>query len=186
MLQTMGDDVLGEDMHIIGAAAPQLAMRGIARMPIMKPSWMGHATAQGVSKASEELDYLPFTVAPFVAAAAGFQTFSIQATAFPQRPFRGERLIASARLFLAAGGAPVDVSDIVFIDPAVYVGAVQVGSSQGQVALSTFAATAFGVRLSFPSAGQGTRVFIPLTGSGTFAIGDRIVIGLNVIGRAVR
>lgn len=180
-LETLGDELIGDEMHTVGASIP--VQRGIGRMPVRKPGWMGHATAQGVSRAAEELDFLPF-----VTTQLNETTADGTAIAFPQRPFRGERIVASASLITTAG-VVTDITNLISINPAIFVGAVQVGASQGAMPLSAFAATAFGVRLSFPSAGQGTRIFIPYTSPvGLFPVGSGSigVVTFGVFGRAVR
>lgn len=170
-----GDDVVGSLVRA-ASSAPSYARGGRARGPL----WLKSASKAGVSHASEELDYLPF-VTTTLSSSAG----SGNGTAFPQRPFRGERPIFAAA-YITAGGVVTNVSDFVVITPAMYVGAVQVGASQGDAPLSAWTAQAFGVRLSFPSAGQGTRVFIPYAAIIPIAPGDRIVVTMTIMGRAVR
>jgi hypothetical protein len=177
-LDTMGMDTVGED--IVGAMVRSATGRGGGRVR-STPLWLKGVSAQGVSKAAEELDYLPFTTTQLTTAAP-----TGAATAFPQRPFRGERLIASAFLQPGGGGPPVVASDFVIITPAIYVGAVQVGASQGDAPLSTWSSNAFGVRLSMPSAGQGTRVYIPYATLLTLGAGDKVNVAMTLIGRAVR
>lgn len=155
-----GFDIIGdgdEDEEMMGAAAPsaalarrRLAMRGRARKTVVPtPRWMNATTSQGVSRPQEELDFLPFTPA---AIAIGALTGVLVAS--PQRPFRPERLVMDA----SSAGASV-VANVV-IDPAIFVGAVQVGAAQGGTPIASFGATAFGVRLSMPATGQGTDVRI--------------------------
>src|SRR3989304_5707347 len=60
-------------------------------------------------------------------------------------------------------GADASVSTV--IDPAIYVGAVQVGAAQGATPIGTFSATAFGVRLTMPATRQGTDIKIFLRNS---------------------
>jgi hypothetical protein len=172
------DEISGED--VVGAlvrAATGTSARGARGRG---PLWLRGVSKQGVSQAAEELDYLPFTTTVLTAAAP-----TGAATAFPQRPFRGERLVASAFLVPGGGGPPIVANDFVVISPAIYVGAVQVGASQGDAPLSTWTSNAFGVRLSMPSAGQGTRVFIPYTTTLPLG-GDSIHVSMTLIGRAVR
>jgi hypothetical protein len=182
-MDTMGMDIVG-GMDIIGDDEfGQLVLRPGSKRAVPQlhiPALRG-ASAQGVSMPQEELDYLPFVVTQIV---TGGPTAS-SGIAFPQRPFRGERLIATA--IAVIGGTVVPAGDLVMIDPAIYVGGIQVGATQGPAPLSTFAATAFGVRLSFPAAGQGTRIFIPFTYVGpALGAGDTLTVSFTVIGRAVR
>lgn len=188
-MDTMGfDEDEMEGLDIIGAESAAPLARRIRAAAALRggkaaPAWAKHLSGQGVSRPAEELDFLPFQVTQFATGvlAAGATTF---AEAFPQRPFRGERLIASA--IRTNAGTSVDVSSGILISPAIFVGAVQVGASQGTVPLSAFAANAFGVRLAMPPAGQGTRVFIPLTLGFAQVAGDSTVISLMIVGRAVR
>jgi hypothetical protein len=179
-LDTVGEldgDMDGQD--VVGALVRAASGRGGMR-PRGGPLWLKSASKQGVSRASEELDYLPFVTTTLTSAVG-----SGNGTAFPQRPFRGERPIFAAA-YITAAGVVTNVSDFVVITPAMYVGAVQVGSSQGDAPLSAWTANAFGVRLSFPSAGQGTRVFIPYAAIIPIAAGDKIVVTMTIMGRAVR
>jgi hypothetical protein len=178
-----GMDVVGDDDEV-GARGRRmrhaLARRG-SRIHLTLPRSLRGASRQGVSQPSEEMDFLPFNVIQIV---FGGPTNSF-AEGFPQRPFRGERLIATAVLTTAAGS--IDASGLVTITPALYVGAVQVGASQGATPLAAFAAQAFGVRLRFPPAGQGTRVFIPFAyGGPALGAADTLLVSMTVIGRAVR
>jgi hypothetical protein len=177
-------DVVGSGVSIVGDEddVGELMLHPSAKTAPMPPirisaAALRNASTQGVSVPQEEMDFLPFEVTQIV---FGGPTNST-AEAFPQRPFRGERLIASA--FLNG----VDVGGLVTISPALYVGAVQVGASQGQTPLSAFSAQAFGVRLSFPAAGQGTRVFIPFQYNGAaLIVTDVLFVTFTVVGRAVR
>lgn len=182
MLQTTGFDDQ-DHLAVIGAGglmpnAPKIQMA-------MKPNWMGFTSPQGVSAPNEELDFLPLGKADSgVLAAAG--DFDGKLEGNPQRPFRGERVVLMAIHYTAAPG-PVASQALwrVIITPAIYVGASQVGATQGDMPGSAFDATAFGVRLSFPSAGQGTRIYIPFTVP-ALLLGERIIISGGIFGRAVR
>jgi len=171
-MQTMGLATVGATVR---APLSRFASRLVSAAP--RPSWIGNTSDQGVSVPQEELDVLPFT------ASNTFQQNqqSGSLTAYPQRPFRGERLILTA--FDQTGA---DRLAAVVIDPAIYVGASQVGASQGTLAGVAFAATAFGVRLSMPSAGQGTRIYIPLRLLYNPGQGDEITYAATLFGRAVR
>jgi len=140
------------------------------------PTWMNATTSQGVSRPQENLDFLSFVP---LTIAAGNTTGTL--TAQPQRPFRGERLILSATNI--TGGQ--DVSATATINPAIFVGAVQVGANQGATPFIAFGANAFGVRLSWPAAGQGTTINIPVALTTVAAVGGVAVNG-TVFGRAMR
>ncbi len=169
-------DVVGEET----AGALVLGRHHAHATVVPTPRWMKATTSQGVSRPQEELDYLPFDPAILVAAAGVSAGFLL---ARPQRPFRGERLIMTA--VDAVSGD--DVSNNVVIDPAIYVGAVQVGASQGAAPIAVFNARAFGVRLSMPAAGQGTdiKIFVRQLVPATVEGNNQIVTAV-LIGRAMR
>lgn len=180
-----GLDVVGDDDDddvdggIVTLGAGRMRRR---KVKVPTPKWMRATTSQGVSRPEEELDYLPFD--PFELEDGVTQTGRLSTR--PQRPFRGERIILVAVTTFGAIPPGSSAADFVVVDPAIYVGAVQVGSTQGAAPLAMFAATAFGVRLSIPPAGQGTdiRVFLRLLpGAGA---GTRITVSGSIIGRAMR
>lgn len=140
------------------------------------PGWMNGTTSQGVSRPQEELDVLPFDPLTIAEAATSGVLLSR-----PQRPFRGERLILGATNVTAG----TDASLTATINPAIYVGAVQVGASQGAIPFAVFAANAFGVRMSWPAAGQGTdiKIFTVLT---TAAPAGGVICTAAILGRAMR
>ncbi len=183
-LATVGEDDAEDVVGALIKKAIKLNPRAMAARGAAAalPRWAAHLTGQGVSRPAEEMDTLPFTCTPLTLA-----TPTGNATALPQRPFRGERIIAVATLLdTAAPGVFTNASDFVTISPAIFVGAVQVGASQGTVPLSAFQANAFGVRLAFPPAGQGTRIFIPYVSQVPLSATQSIVVSITVIGRAVR
>lgn len=147
-----------------------------ARHRIPKPHWMGNVPGQGISLPQEEMDPLPF-VAVTVAAAGT----TGQLLARPQRPFRGERLV----LFATKISDGSDFSLNALINGAIFVGATQIGAAQGQTPFNAFRPDAFGVRLSWPAAGQGTDIVIPFILSTAAPSGGVFVSGV-VFGRAVR
>jgi hypothetical protein len=162
-LDVVGDDdtTEGEGLVTLGAA------RRVVR--VATPRWMRGATSQGVSRPQEELDFLPFELVSL--AAAGDTGVLI---ARPQRPFRGERLVMERT---GAGDA--------VIDPAIFVGAVQVGASQGAAPVSAFSSESFGVRMSFPAAGQGTEIKIFVRAI-TVPGPDPLVVTAVLFGRTMR
>jgi hypothetical protein len=179
----VGDELDGDDMdgdeyggvNVVGRGRRRGA-RGRAAVTVPTPAWMNATTSQGVSRPQENLDFMSFT--PLVIAAGGTTGNLI---AQPQRPFRGERLILTANN--VTGGA--DVSGTATINPAIFVGAVQVGSNQGATPFQAFRADAFGVRLSWPAAGQGTTVTIPVVLT-TVAAAGGVALSGTVFGRAMR
>jgi hypothetical protein len=161
-----GDEDTAEGLVTMGAR------RGVR---IATPRWMRGTTSQGVSRPQEELDFLPFEA---LTLSDTQLTGSLEAQ--PQRPFRGERFILNAFSATIANAA-----DAVVIDPAIFVGAVQVGAAQGATPISAFAAGAFGVRLSVPPAGQGTiiRIFVRAL---AIPVGESIQVVATLIGRTMR
>jgi len=166
-----------------GAAPPAAMVRAMMQAGGVGPagsSWQAGTSGQGVSTPAEEMDPLPFD--ELLNGGIFDATHqNLEFESFPQRPFRGERLIGGA--FSSTLSDPVNN---VVISPAGYVGAVQIGSTQGRMPLSAFINQAFGVRLSFPSAGQGTRIFFPLQTLVAVAGMDTIGVSITVIGRTVR
>lgn len=181
-LETVGLDDQ-DHLAVLGALTAQ-SMRSMGSLQIAKPSWLTPGVPQGISQPAEELDYLPLDGVDFTNGGAGTVPVEDRLVAFPQRPFRGERLVLTC-IYLAAGAAPADQLFGLIITPAIYVGAVQVGATQGQMPGIAFSATAFGVRLSMPTAGQGTRIFVPFLFPAV-AAGDRLVVAGGIFGRAVR
>ena len=179
-----GDDLEGDDMEglsTIGRARRKARARGMVRaggraVAVPTPRWMNATTSQGVSRPQEDLDFLSFTPLT-IAAGASNGTLTSQ----PQRPFRGERLILTATNI--TGGT--DASGTATINPAIFVGAVQVGSTQGATPFAAFRADAFGVRLSWPAAGQGTTINIPVVLT-TVAPSGGVACAGTVFGRAMR
>lgn len=174
-----GLDVVGDDVE--GAHHLNRHHGGGGRR-VATPPWMRNATTQGVSIPQEELDPLPFES---VVLSGGEGGIAAGATGFllaePQRPFRGERIILGA-LF----DTPADAGNAVVVDPAIYVGAVQIGSAQGGMPFAAYAATAFGVRLSFPAAGQGTKIKVFFRVLVAIGAGVNLALTGVCIGRAVR
>jgi hypothetical protein len=188
-MDIVGDDMDGDDygdghmsgMSTVGRArrrraAAAAAQQGGGAQVVATPRWMNATTSQGVSRPQEDLDFLSFT--PLTIAAGGANG---TLTSQPQRPFRGERLILTASNI--TGGA--DVSGTATINPAIFVGAVQVGSTQGATPFQAFRPDAFGVRLSWPAAGQGTTINIPVVLT-TVAAAGGVAINGTVFGRAMR
>ena len=185
MLRTTGLDD-GDHLAVIGQlvnkAALSLATAGKTAVPM--PSWLENAHTQGVSTPNEELDFLPLSQVNFTNGGAGAIDHTDELQSNPQRPFRGERLILQC-VYITAAGVTRDALFQMTINPALYVGAIQVGATQGNMPASAFGPNSFGVRLSMPTAGQGTRIYLPFTVVGIGA-GDRIQVSGGIFGRAVR
>jgi len=182
-LETTGLDDQ-DHLAVIGALSALQRAPLLQRAPAVAPAWMQTATPQGISQPAEELDFLPLEGVDHTNAGIAATDYEDKLQALPQRPFRGERIIMQAVL-IGAGGSVGDALFRVIITPAIYCGAVQVGATQGNMPASAFGPQAFGVRLSFPTAGQGTRIYIPVF-IAALGPGDRIIINGGIFGRAVR
>lgn len=183
MLQTTGLDDQ-DHLAVIGAVGLQRASVPFQRAGVVAPPWMRNATPQGISTPDEELDYLPLDPFDFTNGGLAPVPVDDELTAFPQRPFRGERLVLTC-ILITAGNPPANQLFALLVTPAIFVGAVQVGATQGAMPGEAFAPTAFGVRLSFPTAGQGTRIVVPFQFPNV-GVGDRLVVAGGIFGRAVR
>jgi len=177
----VGDDLMGEDMSGDEMSGISTIGRGRRRpqagpIAVPTPKWMNATTSQGVSRPQEDLDFLSFSPLTIT---VGNTTGTL--TSQPQRPFRGERLILTATNITAG----TDASGTATINPAIFVGAVQVGATQGATPFQAFRADAFGVRLSWPAAGQGTTINIPVVLTTVAPAGGVICAG-TVFGRAMR
>ena len=175
--------VIGDAIQRIQTPNLQLVKNG-TKISMPSPSWMGDANTGGISAPTEELDYLPLDGIDYTNAGIASADVEDKLQALPQRPFRGERIVLSC-IKVTALGVAGDALFALIITPAIYVGAVQVGATQGKMPGSAFGATAFGVRLSFPTAGQGTRLYIPFLFPALDA-GARLIVTGGIFGRAVR
>jgi hypothetical protein len=175
-LDVVGDDMDGEDVEGPFNTVGRGARKRHRAVTVPTPRWMNATTSQGVSRPQEDLDFLSFDP---VVVAVGLTTGTLLTR--PQRPFRGERLILVATNVTAG----TDASLTATINPAIFVGAVQVGASQGATPYQAFRADAFGVRLSWPAAGQGTDIKVP-TVLTTVAPAGGVSLSGTVFGRAMR
>ena len=145
-----------------------------------KPDWRTHQLAPGVQSPREGMEPLPLTP-DLNNGIFNATTPNINFTARPQRPFRGERLLAQV---LRSGASTAGVS-------AVTTG-VFVGTSLQQLTLASynlefFAATAFGVRLDLIPAEPGIDITIrcTVTPTGVIAGTDFINLQLLLLGRSI-
>jgi len=181
----MPDIVVG-GMDVIGAgeADGDIVVGAHARghhVRVRTPPWAKNTSAQGVSTPQEELDVLPLGTSTLEGGEGGLTGFAFQLVSRPQRPFRGERF-----LFTAVNITDATVwEDFVNIQVPFFVGMVSIGAAFGQMSLRAFAATAFGVRLSVPGAGQGTEITIPMIAL-TVPASKTVVVTGQLFGRAVR
>lgn len=184
----LGEDVLGEGYyggHMVGveeaaqaaaqmvraaAAAPAAPARAV-RFP-HPPEWR-ERLAPGVAKPGTKLYPVPLTPS------AGGGIFlpaltSIVFSARPQKPFRGERLIALVSRS-AGAAAVIPVGEI-------FVGTDLVQGAAGSMPLETFAPNAFGVRMAWPQAEPGIEIRVNASLVGVLAAGESIAVSLMVLG----
>lgn len=177
----MGDDFMGDDeMETVGAPM-RLAMRGrgsTLRLP-PRAGWR-QQVAPGVPPPSEGLEPLPF-IPSANNGVFDSTTSSILWEARPQRPFRGERIIAIVSRTAGAGGfVPV-------INPGIFVGTNLQAAELGEQPLETYAPNAFGVRLTFVQAGPGLFIKVPVeVKGGAIPPGERIAVSITILGRSIR
>ena len=181
----MGDenfDMVGDDGDDMGAAALRLARpsgrgRTLALPP--RPAWRPQL-APGVPLPGETMEPLP------LAPATNSGVFSagvnqIQFAARPQRPFRGERVVATIfRNGPTATATPIFAGGIVV--------GTQVQSVEiGNLPLEIFAPNAFGVRLSLASAEPGVLISGNVQLFGTPLVApDTIGVTVTILGRSIR
>lgn len=177
------EDVMGDDeMETVGA--PFRMVRGAAprgstlRLP-PRPAWR-QQIAPGVPPPSEGLETLPMVPSAANGIFTNGGVTSIFWEARPQRPFRGERIIAIVSRSAGAGGI------IPVINPGIFVGTNLQAAELGQVPLETFAPTAFGVRLTLTQAAPGLLIKIPVELIGNVPVGEQVAVSITILGRSVR
>lgn len=185
-------DVMGEGLETVGAqgAAPApmagVLQRMVQQTNVQHAPWLQNvnpAGAQAAHTPREDLDPLPFREQNNNGVIDATHT-QLVFLARPQRPFRGERLLVQA--FTNDPTTIPDPFAPLVITLPFFVGMATVGAAQGNFPLSAFQRDGFGVRLSMPSAGQGTDIVIEIASLLTPAGTDTITVTIGAIGRAVR
>lgn len=173
-IDTMGDDDL-DGMSTVGRRRRR--RRAMALMK--KPSWRMNQLAPGVSAPREGLEPLPLVPG----AASGIFSATVTSITFsarPQRPFRGERLLASVRRVGASTAGLTAVSQGLFVGTSLQ--ALQ----QGSMDLEFFTSTAFGVRLDLLQAEPGIEISTNVSLVGGAPTGtDTIQVQLLLLGRSI-
>lgn len=188
--ETMGEDdldgdvlgdILGDDATVgairrIARKNPRAA-RTIARMLPARPSWRNRL-APGVEAPGVGLVPLPLTPSNgtgiFVAG-----TTAIDYTARPQKPFRGERVLA---LVGRSAGVPTSTRAL----GRFFVGTDVEQAQLGAIDLENFGPTAFGVRLKMRQAEPGVDMLITATVSAAIAMGESLSLTITILGHYVR
>lgn len=173
-----------------GHVPPQLAQH--AQMPGMVPGPMGmmmpggtpnppwFQSALGVSPPMELMNVLPLT--PETNSGVFSPTVTnIKYSARPQRPFRGERPVATP-----VKSAGVTTATTLVCQP-IFVGVIPQAVEIGTTDIGEWAPTAFGVRLAMTDAAQGTLVSVQVSVAGTaIPAGETITLSaITFYGRAL-
>lgn len=172
-------DVLGED--VIGAArrlGRPGAAAAIARMLPRSPQWR-QRIAPGV--AAPGVGLVPLPLQPD--AGGGVFTNTVTAINYegrPQKPFRGERLIA---LVGRSAGVPTSTRALA---TGLFVGTDPQQAQMANMDLEVFGPTAFGVRLSMVQAEPGVLIRMPCLTSAGIAVAESLSLTLMILGQYVR
>lgn len=190
------DDVLGYD-PMTGAAVVVPRGRPMAR-PMMRPGarpmpmrpgglglplsqpppWRTPQLAPGVMAPFEGL--VPLQLTADVNAGVLTAAFPlINFTAQPQKPFRGQRVVAVVNRSAGASASSVRIQGGIFI------GTDLQGASFGDTPLETFAPTAFGVDLVLTPAGPGITVRVPVIATPAVPGGETIAVAITILGRYI-
>lgn len=176
-IEVTGDDGGGEEIGV-RLARPRLAQRGRA-ITLPRLGWRTQA-APGVALPRESLQPLALVSddgsPTFVFSGPTSKNFRAR----PQKPFRGERLVAVVtKNGPSAAGIDVQAQTIL-------VGTQPQTAQIANMSLDIFAPSSFGVRLSLAQAEPGVDILIPvLLVGGTLAGADTITVSLVLIGRTI-
>lgn len=177
-------DVLGDVLGDATVGAARLrnaaAARGVqlARMLPRTPQWR-QRMAPGVPAPGVGL--VPLPLAPD--ANNGNFTSAFAAINFegrPQKPFRGERLIA---LIGRSAGVPTSTRALT---SGIFVGTDPQQAQIANIDLEVFAPTSFGVRLNMVQAEPGVLIRLPCLVSAAIAMGETLSLTLMILGHYVR
>lgn len=149
-------------------------------MPPGTPQTSWFQSALGVSPPMELMNVLPLT--PETSAGVFSPTVTtIKYSGRPQRPFRGERPVASP-----VKSAGVTTATTLVCQP-IFVGVIPQAVEIGTTDIGEWAPTAFGVRLAMTDAAQGTLVSVQVSVNGTaIPAGETITLAaITLYGRAL-
>lgn len=172
----MGDDeVVGEE--VVGDDVGYARSGRVLRLP-PKPGWRQGQVAQGVWGPRQGLEMLPLRPEAAAGIFSPTQT-NIVFSARPQRPFRGERLLASVRR-TGAGAA-----GILVLAGGIFIGTAPQLVELGEFDIEFFGSQAFGVRMSMTPADPGILVRIPCFTSTTPGVGEALAVNMILLGHTI-
>lgn len=164
-----------------GRGLPARALGAPQRLgtPLTGPlGWRAPQLAPGVMAPFEGL--VPLPLVPN----AGGGTFTslvnnITFQARPQKPFRGERLVASVRRSAGAGA-------VLILAQSIFVGTDLQQAFAGGIDIEVFAANSVDVRMVFTAAQPGIEYSILCTPTIAVPVGETVSVSLTVLGRIVQ
>lgn len=186
MYETMGDDVLGEELlgeddATVGAAVRAIARKRMQMPPRMlrlppKAPWRQTQLAPGVQAPGQGLIPLPLVPdANGGVFTAAVTTINFQAR--PQKPYHAERLLVTVRRSGAAG-------TIILCDT-MFVGTDLQTAEIGSFDVEQFAPTAFGVRLALKPAEPGILIRLALRANPAPAGADTAAVAMQFLGHYI-
>ena len=147
--------------------------------PLMQPpAWRQPQLAPGVMAPFEGL--VPLQLEP--SANGGVLTAAFPSITFgasPQKPFRGQRIVAVVNRSAGAGAVGVRIQGGVFV------GTDLQAASFGDTPLEVFAPTAFGVDLVLAPAGPGIQYRLPVLANPAVPGGETVAVQITVLGRYI-
>ena len=196
MADLMGYDLMGdeggEDFSVVGDEGEEVGIRlarpGLRMAPGASPlqrrgtltlprlPWRTQV-APGVAAPREAM--LPLPLSPDQG--GGVFTPTVTSIAFrarPQKPFRGERVVA-----VVAKSAPMAAN--ILMTGGIVIGTQPQIAEIGDVPLDVFAAGAFGVRQSFAQAEPGVEVIARCQVQGTIPADQSIAVSITILGRTI-
>lgn len=179
--ELVGDDdmvgyVMGDE-DVVGARGRAGAL---VRLP-PRPAWRRGQVAPGVAAPREYLLPMPMQTADGSTVATFDATVSdVTMIAEPQKPYRGERLVAIVARTAGAVGQIIVASGI-------FVGTDPQQTAFGATPIDVFAPTAFGVRMVLDASQPGIKVRVPMRVEGAaIPAGESITVSLVWFGRAIQ
>jgi len=158
--------------------APQSFGRPPMGAPLTMPvPWRKTQLAPGVLAPFEGTFILPLV--PAVNDGVFTNAISnINFTAQPQKPFRGERLVATIQRSAGAQGVAIRSQQL-------SVGTDLQQASAGSFSLDVFTQTAFDVRLSLSASQPGILITLPVFALPTVPVGESVVVTVQILGKVI-